>query len=428
MTLRLLVLTMLLEAAAPAIPNVVILLANNVRTDDLSCYNPDTPAPTPNIDRLAAGGVLLRHHTVPALTPTANRAAHLTGQMPTRYGLQESEQGVRQILHTLSRAGLPNSTLTYADLLKKSGYRTKAAGGWELGWACESWADACHSPLKHGFDSFHGVPLSVSISEPEQLEESLLPTMQELNAYLEVMANQSAVRSIYRPIAEAAWYQWLAQVVTSGGSLREQARLTAELQQKLDLLLVRDDAVARWPYSLQGMTLPILFESLEFIKSSKRAGKPFLLQHSFLHVHDPPVTAPHRVGNSGVNAYYDSVLELDWAVGRVLDHLEELELLDDTIVYFASDFNDLMSYPPKTSNITDARVPGMFMYRGLMKPHVLHRPTSVLDLLPTVVDVIGKGAELLSMELDGRSLFFPYADAGGEQPTLPLQLQRRRPG
>ena len=43
------------------------------------------------------------------------------------------------------------------------------------------------------------------------------------------------------------------------------------------------------------------------------------------------------------------------------------------------------------SNITDSRVPGIFLWPGTLKPHVMHRPTSVLDLLPTLVDVIGRG-------------------------------------
>ena len=45
-------------------------------------------------------------------------------------GLQESGEGVRQILHTLSRAGLPKDIETYADIFKKFGYHTKAAGKW----------------------------------------------------------------------------------------------------------------------------------------------------------------------------------------------------------------------------------------------------------------------------------------------------------
>ena len=43
-------------------------------------------------------------------------------------GLQESEDGVRRISHTLSSAGLPKDTTTYADVFKKYGYSTKAAG------------------------------------------------------------------------------------------------------------------------------------------------------------------------------------------------------------------------------------------------------------------------------------------------------------
>ncbi|XP_043224715.1 arylsulfatase L-like [Amphibalanus amphitrite] len=419
--------------SSSAEPNIVVLLANNVRADDLSCFNPGTPVQTPNIDRLAAGGALLQHHTVPALTLTANRAAHITGQLPFRYGLQESEDGVRQILHTLSRAGLPVNTQTYAEVFKKFGYRTKAAGSWELGWGCRSWADHCHGPLQHGFDSFYGVPLSGAPASGGHLSYSQLVPMRALEAYLAALANRTDLRDIYQPIAETAWYQWLALAAHDGRgagaggkvrTLEERAMLTESLRHQLDALLVRDDAVERWPYTLQGMTLPILSESLEFIRDNHRARRPFLLQHTFLHVHEPSIAAPHRVGASNINPYYDGILELDWAVGRVLDQLEKLDILDNTVVYFASDYNDLMSFRSSVSNITDSRVPGIFLWPGTLQPHVMRQPTSVLDLLPTLIDIIGRGEELLNMTIDGRSLFFSSADPWRDQSDTAFQLQR----
>ena len=53
-----LLLCVLLSTCARSLsePNVVVLLANNVRADDLSCFNPATPVPTPNIDRSVRGG------------------------------------------------------------------------------------------------------------------------------------------------------------------------------------------------------------------------------------------------------------------------------------------------------------------------------------------------------------------------------------
>ena len=164
------------------------------------------------------------------------------------------------------------------------------AGSWELGWGCQSWIDDCHGPLQHGFDSFYGVLLSGSGGQDgARLSYSQQVPMHALEAYLAALANSTGpLRDIYRPIAETAWYQWLALAAHdpagAARTLAERAALTEPLRRQLDALLVRDDAVARWPYTLQGMTLPILSESLEFIRDSHRAGKPFLLQHTFLHV------------------------------------------------------------------------------------------------------------------------------------------------
>ena len=114
--------------------------------------------------------------------------------------------------------------------------------------------------------------------------------MSSLEANLAVLANRTDLRDIYRPLAESAWYQWLALASHEAGpdgkekSLEERTLLTESLRHQLDPLLVRDDAVVHWPYTLKGMTQPILAESLEFIRESHQAGKPFLLQHTFQHV------------------------------------------------------------------------------------------------------------------------------------------------
>ena len=64
---------------------------------------------------------------------------------------------------------------------------------------------------------------------------------------------------------------------------------------------------------------------------------PFLLMVNFLHVHTPLFSAPEFRGKSNYGKYGDNVLELDWAVGQIMDQLDKLGVRNDTIVYFSTD-------------------------------------------------------------------------------------------
>ncbi|QDV08423.1 Arylsulfatase precursor [Planctomycetes bacterium Poly30] len=126
-------------------PNVVVVLMDDVGRDKVGLYGVGaTPPPTPNLDRLAAQGVLFEHAWVyQACSPT--RAALLTGRYSDRTGMGniiESDDGVETPL-ALSEHLLPE------DL---PGYRSTLVGKWHLG----DVSSPVDHPLLHGFDVFVG--------------------------------------------------------------------------------------------------------------------------------------------------------------------------------------------------------------------------------------------------------------------------------
>uniref|UniRef100_A0A8D0QND4 Sulfatase N-terminal domain-containing protein n=1 Tax=Sus scrofa TaxID=9823 RepID=A0A8D0QND4_PIG len=139
-------------------PNFVLLMADDLGIGDPGCYGNKTLR-TPNIDRLAGGGVKLTQHLAAAPLCTPSRAAFLTGRYPIRSGMAAQNQ-VGVFIFSASSGGLPPSEITFAKLLKSQGYTTALIGKWHLGTNCHNSSDFCHHPLSHGFDYFHGIPVT----------------------------------------------------------------------------------------------------------------------------------------------------------------------------------------------------------------------------------------------------------------------------
>lgn len=111
-------------ADAPARPNIVYLLADDLGWADVSFHG--TEIQTPNIDKLAAGGARLEQFYVqPVCSPT--RAAFMTGRYPMRHGLQVG------VVRPWAQYGLPLEERTLAQALGEAGYTTAICGKWHLG-------------------------------------------------------------------------------------------------------------------------------------------------------------------------------------------------------------------------------------------------------------------------------------------------------
>jgi arylsulfatase A-like enzyme len=128
--------------AAEQKPNIVFIMADDLGNADLGYRGSDIR--TPNIDKLATGGVRLESfHGMPVCTPS--RAALMTGRYPMRYGLQTL------VIFPSHTYGLPRDERTLPQALKEAGYQTLMVGKWHLGHA-----DKKFWPQNRGFDTFYG--------------------------------------------------------------------------------------------------------------------------------------------------------------------------------------------------------------------------------------------------------------------------------
>ncbi len=139
--------------AEPGSPNLVYIVLDDTGFGDLGCYGASVS--TPNIDSLAAGGLLFNNfHSKAVCSPT--RASLLTGRNNHSVGMKELAGGDQGYPHTRGR--VPATAANIAQILSRNGYSTFAVGKWHLVPREDMTAagDRTHWPLQKGFDRFHG--------------------------------------------------------------------------------------------------------------------------------------------------------------------------------------------------------------------------------------------------------------------------------
>jgi len=123
-------------------PNIVLIVADDIGFTDLGCFGGEIP--TPNLDRLAAGG---RRFTQMLTNPMCcpSRASLLTGLYPTQAGVgyYPSDYGSPGYVGHLN-----DNCVTTAEVLKAAGYRTAISGKWHV----SNWRTPSAEPPARGFD------------------------------------------------------------------------------------------------------------------------------------------------------------------------------------------------------------------------------------------------------------------------------------
>ena len=134
-----------LAAQAPAKPNIVIILADDLGSGDLSCFGAKD-VQTPHIDSIAKNGVRFTsfYANSPVCSPT--RAALMTGKSPDLVGVP----GVIRTHENNSWGSLARDAVLLPQRLRQAGYHTCIVGKWHLGLTTED------HPVRRGFHQFRG--------------------------------------------------------------------------------------------------------------------------------------------------------------------------------------------------------------------------------------------------------------------------------
>ncbi len=131
-----------LASGAEPRPNIVLIVADDLGVADVG-YNGRTEWSTPNLDRLAAGGMILRRCYVGSPVCGPSRACYLTGRYSIHNGVRRNDQD------------LPAEEVTIAEALRPRGYHSGLFGKWQHG-KPRAGAEHYVHPMDQGFDDFYG--------------------------------------------------------------------------------------------------------------------------------------------------------------------------------------------------------------------------------------------------------------------------------
>ena len=257
-------------------PNIVVMMVDNLGWGELGCYGGGElrGAATPRLDQLASEGMRLLNYNVETQC-TPSRSAFMTGRYAVRSGTSKVVWGMLY--------GMTQWERTIPELLSKQGYATGMFGKWHLG------DTKGRFPTDQGFDEWYGIANTT--------DESLYTTQFQYDREVSV-----------KTVIQQAVKEQEPEVVGQYG-VPERRKIDAELVRR----------------------------SVDFMKKSVDANKPFFTFLPFTQPHMPTLPHPDFDGETGEGFYADVIAEIDHRAGQVLDAIDDLGVRDNTIVIWTSD-------------------------------------------------------------------------------------------
>ncbi len=340
-------------------PNFLVIVCDDAGWGDVGYHG--SLIKTPNIDRLNREGVELNQFYVyPTCSPT--RASLLTGRPPCRTGFHRA-------LNYDDTRGIPDGTVTLAEMLRRHGYDTAISGKWHLGGQPEV------GPNHHGFNHSYGF----------------------LGAWVDQYTHRT--RNNIR-----TWHRNCEFVDEEGHA--------TDLITREALRFITDIRDTSKPFFLL---------------------VTYNVPHLPLQEKEWRVSPYRDVFEAESRSFYAaSMTHMDEAIGKLIEKLEEENLDKDTLVIFFSDNggesggNKGYLQPVPTFRTTTSldyygdnrplrgwkyqlyeggiRVPALMRWPGILEPRKVDDPMIVYDIMPTLAHLSG-AAVTDDMHVEGRNIW-----------------------
>jgi len=377
------------------LPNIIIILADDMGYGDVSFLNKYSKIKTPNLDKLSSEGMVFTdaHSSAAVCSPT--RYSLLTGRYNWRSRLKQN------VLWYWDEPLIEENRITIGDILSEKGYSTACIGKWHLGW---NWPTNDGSRVN---DKLH-------IGEYNKKVRDSFNTKMDFS---QAISNG--------PVTRGFDYYFGDDVpgFPPFCFIENDRVIDLPSLQKPDSIFGYSDGgpmIEGWDWE---ELLPALTEkAVQYIygvddkgRIMRKKERPFFLYFPLSAPHVPIAPADKFKGSSKAGAYGDFVQQIDWTVGRILNALDEMGLSENTLVVFTSDngspgrdgkdmvgeYSSVRKYGHNPSYIyrgtkTDTwegghRVPFITRWINTIDPGTSNNETICLsDLMATCAEIIGE--------------------------------------
>lgn len=373
----------------PQQPNIVIFNMDDLGYGDVSAYGA-TAIKTPNIDRLANGGIRFTQGHATSSTCTPSRFALLTGIYPWRNKDAKILPGTAPLLIDTAQA-------TIASVLKSAGYATGVVGKWHLGLG-DGYTDwnkpIVPGPNELGFDYSYIMAATQDRVPTVYIENGRVVGLDPADP-IEVNYEQNfegePTALTHPELLKMKWHHGHNQSIVNGIPR---------------IGYMKGGKSALWID--EEMADTFLQKAVDFVRNNRQ--KPFFLYYAMQQPHVPRTPHPRFAGTTGLGPRGDVIAEADWCVGEFLRSLEELGLLENTLIIFTSDNGPVVNdgyYDDAIEKLGDhkpwgplrggkyslyeagTRVPFITYWKGTIQPAVSEALVSQLDLLASLAELAG---------------------------------------
>jgi arylsulfatase A-like enzyme len=372
-------------------PNIVFIYMDDLGYGDISAYGA-TEIQTPNIDKLADGGVKFTKAYASSATCTPSRYAILTGSYPWRNEDAAILPGTAPLIIDTTQTTIPK-------MLKQEGYQTAVVGKWHLGLGLGNvnWNEEVKpGPNEVGFDYSYIMAAT----------QDRVPTVYLEDGQVVNLDPNDPIKIDYDNEFEGE---------ITGYNHPELVTMKADKQHNNTLVNgvprighMKGGEAARW--SDVDMADHFLEKAQSYVRDQKEKAAPFFLYYALQQPHVPRTPHPRFEGQTSLGPRGDVIAEADWVVGEFIKALKEEGQLENTLIVFSSDNGPVLDdgYEDeaveklgehKPSGIyrggkyslfeAGSRVPFITYWEGKIKPRVSDALVSQIDLLNSIANLVG---------------------------------------
>lgn len=302
-------------------PNIIIIYIDDLGYGDVGSYGA-VGVKTPNVDKMAKGGVRFTDAHSSAATCTPSRYSLLTGE----YAFRNNARVLRGDAGALIKPGKP----TLPAMLKKAGYTTAVVGKWHLGLGRGDvdWnAEVKPGPLEIGFDYSFLMPATGDRVPTVYLEGHRVIGADDKDPITVDYQNKVGNRPTGIENPELLRY----------GADRGHSKTIVNGISRIGYMGGGEDAL--WVDE----DFPDVFtdKAVGFIRENQ--DNPFFLFYSFHDIHVPRLPHPRFQEQSEMGLRGDAIVQMDWMTGQIIDELETLGIADETLIIFTSDNGPILN-------------------------------------------------------------------------------------